>query len=198
MIVLDLLIIISRPIHECLGIATVTGAAQGIGRAGSVYDDGFEVVCAEWKKLQTVADVSDEAHVKGMIDDVVWELVNWPLVWTRARRMVATMVWCTSDLDNWDATYAQMIAQGRGGRLVGASFLAGNVGQVNQIAYYSAKFRARTPLELGRHGIIVNSYAPGAIATAMCAVGYVGKSEEVVSLVSYLVSKEAHYITGRK
>ena len=30
-----------------------------------------------------------------------------------------------------------------------------------------------------------------------CAMGYVGKSEDVASLVSYLVSKEAHYITGK-
>ena len=29
-----------------------------------------------------------------------------------------------------------------------------------------------------------------------CAVGYLGKPENVASLVSYLVSKEAHYITG--
>lgn len=29
-----------------------------------------------------------------------------------------------------------------------------------------------------------------------CAVGYLGKAEDVASVVSYLVSKEAHYITG--
>ena len=29
-----------------------------------------------------------------------------------------------------------------------------------------------------------------------CAVGYLGKPENVASLVSYLVSKEAHYVTG--
>ncbi|KAH7925239.1 NAD(P)-binding protein [Leucogyrophana mollusca] len=125
----------------------------------------------------------------------------------------------------------QMIAQGRGGRLIGASSVAGKQGHPNQIAYCSAKFAVRgltqcAALELGRYGITVNCYAPGAIATPMLegikvandnsgasdrfydgdyykrmadrsTVGYLGKTDDVASIVSYLVSKEAHFITGQ-
>ena len=33
-------------------------------------------------------------------------------------------------------------------------------------------------------------------AVEKTAVGYIGKSEDIASVVSYLVSKEAHFITG--
>lgn len=73
-------------------IAIVTGAAQGIGRAISLRltDDGFRVVINDLESnranleavgaeiaakgrptMQIAADVSDEAQVKAMVDDVV-------------------------------------------------------------------------------------------------------------------------------
>ncbi|KAH0828742.1 hypothetical protein J3R83DRAFT_3165 [Lanmaoa asiatica] len=248
-----------------LGVAIVTGAAQGIGRAISLRlaDDGFDVaindvqsnkdnleavrteIAAKGRRTtQIVADVTDEAQVKAMIDVVVRELGRLDVMIANAGICrVGTLL--ETDLDNLDANFGvsvkgtflcfkyaarQMIAQGRGGRLVGASSVAGKIGHVNQIAYCSAKFAVRglvqcAALELGRHGITVNSYAPGAVATAMlesirvandqreesekfygddyyktvadrCAMGYLGKTEDVGSVVSYLVSKEAHYITA--
>lgn len=78
-------------------------------------------------------------------------------------------------------------------------------------------------MELGHHGITVNCYAPGPIQTEMLrtmrelrerwtagqghdpssiqrvqtAVGYEGTPGDIASIVSYLVSKEAHFITGQ-
>ncbi|KIJ62323.1 hypothetical protein HYDPIDRAFT_94665 [Hydnomerulius pinastri MD-312] len=250
-----------------LGIAIVTGAAQGIGRAISLRlaDDGFDVavndIPANKENLETVsleiaakgrrtcqlvADVTDEEQVKGMINDVVKQLGGLDVMIANAGICrVGTLLDTT--LDNWESNFAvsvkgtflcfkyaaqQMVAQGRGGRLVGASSVAGKTGHANQIAYCSAKFAVRgltqcAALELGRHGITVNSYAPGAMVTPMCkyirvandqrtdgadnfyegdyykrmadrcAVGYLGKPNDVASIVSYLVSKEAHYITGK-
>ena len=78
-----------------LGIAIVTGAAQGIGRAISLRlaDDGFDVaindiqsnkanleavgaeIAAKGRRTTLIiADVTDEGEVKGMIDQVVQEL----------------------------------------------------------------------------------------------------------------------------
>jgi len=78
-------------------------------------------------------------------------------------------------------------------------------------------------LELGAFGITVNAYAPGAIQTEMldsmadiwqqngrgsshemltmlskmASAGRNGTPEDVASLVSYLASKESHFITGQ-
>ncbi|KAH0826109.1 NAD(P)-binding protein [Lanmaoa asiatica] len=145
------------------GIAIVTGAAQGIGRAISLRlaDDGFDVaindiqsnkanleavsaeIAAKGRRTtRIIADVTDEAQVKGMIDDVVRELGGLDAMIANAGICrVGTLL--ETDLDNWDANFAvnvkgtflcfkyaaqRMIAQERGGRLIGASSLAGKIG----------------------------------------------------------------------
>jgi len=197
------------------------------------------------RAIRIVADVTEENQVKDMIDTVVRELGGLDAMIANAGICrVGTLL--ETNLDDLDANFAvsvkgtflcfkyaaqQMVAQRRGGRLVGASSVAGKIGYENLIAYCSAKFAVRgivqcAALELGRYGITVNSYAPGAMTTAMlegikvaneqrpeseklfpggfyntvanrCAVGYLGKTEDVASVASYLVSKEAHYITGQ-
>ncbi|KAG5351377.1 hypothetical protein C0989_006741 [Termitomyces sp. Mn162] len=88
---------------------------------------------------------------------------------------------------------AQMIAQGHGGRIIGASSLAGKRGTSIMAAYSATKFAIRSltqsagklqtfnaemtrcPINLqrleamafGPHGITVNAYAPGPIETPM-------------------------------
>jgi len=121
----------------------------------------------------------------------------------------------------------QMIAQGTKGRIVGASSFAGKRGNALLGAYSASKFAVRgltqtAATEFGPYGITVNAYAPGHIETPMSAafnedvvkrtgdeggvyektmqmtpLGYVGNTKDVASLVSYLVSPEAHYITGQ-
>ncbi|EGN94473.1 hypothetical protein SERLA73DRAFT_188392 [Serpula lacrymans var. lacrymans S7.3] len=252
---------------ESKGIALVTGAAQGIGRAITLRlaDDGFDVaindILSNKENLDNVAlqvaskgrrtcvmfaDVTVEDEVKGMIDGVVTQLGGLDVMVANAGIIrVGTLL--ETGVDDWEAQFAvnvrgtylcyryaamQMIAQGRGGRMIGASSVAGKTGHANQIAYCSAKFAVRgmtqcAALELGRHGITVNSYAPGAMITPMlegiriandqrneslgqfydgdyykrmadrAAVGYMGKADDVASIVSYLASKESHFITGQ-
>jgi NAD(P)-dependent dehydrogenase (short-subunit alcohol dehydrogenase family) len=84
----------------------------------------------------------------------------------------------------------QLIKQGRGGRIIGASSSAGKLGAPLVAAYCASKFAVRgltqtagenhilsscssvrflikPALELGRYNITVNSYAPGVIETPL-------------------------------
>ena len=103
----------------------------------------------------------------------------------------------------------------RWGRIITISSLtalSGNRGQVNYAAAKGALNAATKALslEVASRGITVNAVAPGIIATAMSSPIFdsamiaelvpmkrAGSPAEVASLVGYLASKEAGYITGQ-
>ncbi len=104
----------------------------------------------------------------------------------------------------------------RYGRIVNISSIIGLRGNIGQANYSAAKagiigLTKSAARELGRYGISVNAVAPGFIDTAMTSqldkeivdkitsqipLLRIGKPEEVASLVAYLASEEAGYITG--
>jgi 3-oxoacyl-[acyl-carrier protein] reductase len=103
----------------------------------------------------------------------------------------------------------------RWGRIISISSvtaLAGNRGQVNYAAAKGALNAATKALslEVASRGITVNAVAPGIIATEMsnavfdeAAINNIvpmkraGSADEVASLVAYLASRDAGYITGQ-
>jgi NAD(P)-dependent dehydrogenase (short-subunit alcohol dehydrogenase family) len=117
----------------------------------------------------------------------------------------------------------QMIAQGRGGRIIGASSLAAKRANPIVPTYSATKFAVRgltqaAAQEFGVHGITVNAYAPGVVDTPMIApmkvtdgssplpvsaviattpLRRLGEPEDVAGLVSYFVSDGASFITGQ-
>lgn len=107
-----------------------------------------------------------------------------------------------------------MISQRIKGRIVtmsSVSGLCGNRGQVNYSASKAGIIGATKALalELAKRGICVNCIAPGVIETDMTSelpvdevkkmipMKRFGKTKEVASLVNYLMSEDAGYITGQ-
>ena len=108
------------------------------------------------------------------------------------------------------------MTKARWGRVVNISSVVGSSGNPGQTNYAASKagiegFTRSLAKEIGSRGITVNSVAPGFIETDMTsALGgeqaqkllsqvplrRLGKPEEIASVVGFLVSEEASYITG--
>jgi 3alpha(or 20beta)-hydroxysteroid dehydrogenase len=106
-----------------------------------------------------------------------------------------------------------------GGSIVNISSVEGLGGMPFLVAYASSKFAIRgmtkvAAMELGQHGIRVNSVHPGAVDTPMVsaalggvpidnapigsrvALGRVAKPDEVANMVLFLASDESSYCSG--
>ncbi|KAK0430412.1 hypothetical protein EV421DRAFT_1912932 [Armillaria borealis] len=225
------------------GVAVVTGAAQGIGKAITLRlaGDGSDIAAEIIEKGRQCGvfpgDVSNEEDVKSMVEGVVNTLGGLDVMIANAGVCPTASV-LNYTVDQWDRAFAinargtflcyqyaakQMIKQGRGGRIIGCSSSAGKQGLAMMSLYGATKSAIRgltqgATLDLGKHGITVNAYAPGAVDTEMSrqtahqqgnmeeviklnvarsAVDYIGQPEDVTGFVSYLASKEAHYMTGQ-
>ena len=116
------------------------------------------------------------------------------------------------------AAARQMIAQGKGGRIINISSIHEDLPMPTNTPYCATKGALRmmmrsSAVELAPHGITVNNIGPGAIFTPIDAdveadaklnaailaeipMGRWGKPEEVGNLAVYLASDEAGYVTG--
>ena len=105
----------------------------------------------------------------------------------------------------------------KSGRIISVSSISGVAGNPGQSNYAASKagiigFTKSIAKEVGSRGITVNAVAPGFIATDMTnalgeavtesvaqqiSLGRLGQPEEVASVVRYLASEDASYITGQ-
>ncbi|PBK59832.1 NAD(P)-binding protein [Armillaria solidipes] len=183
------------------------------------------------------ADVSVEEEVEIMVTKVVTELGRLDVMVANAgmgfgRRLLDTKI------EDWDRVLTvnarsvflcyklaakQMIKQGTGGRIIGASSVLGQHGGRLVSAYSASKFAVRgltqcAAAEFGEYGITVNSYAPGAIDTPMMVeagqelgdvdafyeqernkspLKTMGEPSDIAGVVSYLASRDARFVTGQ-
>ena len=111
----------------------------------------------------------------------------------------------------------QMVKEGHGGAICCTSSLSAHVGSPYQVAYCGTKAGVSMLAKalgavLGEHGIRVNAVEPGAIDTPMSAsllndppalkyyqdriaLHRVGKPEEMASVIAFLLSDDASYLT---
>ncbi len=231
-------------------VALVTGASRGIGRAivehlaglghrvavgyreredaANAVVAGIEAVGGE--AIAIAADVSDEAAVAGMFDQVRHRLGPVEILVNNAGITRDGLVMRMSVAD-WDAVMGadlrsvflcsraalRDMLRVRWGRIVSLSSVVGLGGNPGQANYAAAKagiigFTKSIAREVGSRGITVNAVAPGFIETEMTAglgeatraamlsgisAGRFGSPAEVASLVGYLASDPAGYVTGQ-
>jgi NAD(P)-dependent dehydrogenase (short-subunit alcohol dehydrogenase family) len=111
------------------------------------------------------------------------------------------------------AAARRMVDQGRGGAIVNVTSVHEHIPLPGSAPYTASKhglggLTKMMALELGGHGIRVNSVAPGQIATRMTGqedekpspanvpLGRAGDAREVAALIAWLASDDASYVTG--
>ncbi|MGB3734227.1 MAG: SDR family NAD(P)-dependent oxidoreductase [Ilumatobacter sp.] len=197
---------------------TLVDVDRCVESAAAALDASFAVIDL------TAADAS--TRLNALVDaEPCWLLVNnagifdkTPLLeidlaeWDRvqavnARSMVATM----------QAVVPSMVGAG-GGRVVNMASMAAKVGTPGEAAYAASKaavvaLSRIAATEFGGHGITVNSVCPGYVLTDMGAdtrddeqvagwvsmspLGRLANADDIASLVIYLASDGASYITGQ-
>lgn len=232
------------------GVALVTGASRGIGRAVAVQlaADGnavavnyarsaaeadevvAEIVGSGGSAIPVRADVGDEDAVRAMFETVENELGPVSVLVNNAG-ITDDGLMMRMGSDQWDrvittnlrsvflcskAALRGMI-RAKSGRIVNISSVSGVSGNPGQANYAASKagvigFTKSLAKEVGSRSITVNAVAPGFIATDMTdalgdevteraaeqiSLGRLGLPEEVASVVGYLASDGASYITGQ-
>jgi 3-oxoacyl-[acyl-carrier protein] reductase len=201
-------------VHAHRGIAAAEAIAAGItsggGRASALQFDLTDAAGsrAALEKILEDGPIQVLINNAGIHDDAVFPGMSGEQ-WHRVIDLSVNGF--------YNATHPLMLPmiRTRWGRVISISSVAALLGNRGQVNYAAAKgaLNAATKalsLELASRGITVNAVAPGIIATEMSKTAFddaainnlvpmkrAGTPEEVASLVAYLASREASYITGQ-
>lgn len=201
-------------VHANRGIETAQSLVEEICAAGGSADAvAFDVTDAAAANavLQTLVEdtpIQILVNNAGIHDDAVFPGMR-PEQWHRVIDV------SLNGFFNVTQPLMMPMIRSRWGRVINISSIsgiAGNRGQTNYSAAKGALNAATKSLsqEVASRGITVNAVAPGIIDTAMIEGSFnaeavkqmvpmkrAGRPEEVASLVAYLASEEAGYISGQ-
>ena len=162
---------------------------------------GIKESCGSLDVLVNNAGVTEESPALAM-DDTAWERV---------------LGVCLTGAFNLSRACARFMVIGRWGRIINLSSVVASQGGRGQPNYAAAKaglegLTRALAIELAPRGILVNAVAPGVVATEMSQavlekhggrllsrilLERAGQPAEVASMVGFLASEEASYITGQ-
>jgi 3-oxoacyl-[acyl-carrier protein] reductase len=201
-------------VHAHRGIAAAESIAAGItaagGQAGALQFDLTDAAASRAAIDRVLEDGPIQILVNnaGIHDDAVFPGMS-PQQWHRVIDLSVNGF--------YNATQPLMLPmiRTRWGRIISISSVAALLGNRGQVNYAAAKgaLNAATKalsLEVASRGITVNAVAPGIIATDMGNAAFdkaaindlvpmkrAGSPEEVASLVAFLASRDAAYISGQ-
>lgn len=191
------------------------------------------------KIITVTADVSDEEAVKNYVDETVKAFGRIDGLYNNAGiegRQASITEYDINifkkviDINLMGVYYGMryvipVMQKQKFGRIVNVASVGGIRGVLNQIPYVASKHAVsgmtkNAALEYGRHGILTNAIAPGAILTPMVADAFkqvnpadpkaaedeyaqrnptkrLGQPHEVAKLVAFLLSEDNGYISGQ-
>ncbi len=203
------------------------------------YEEDIELSTAEairkagGEAIYVKCDVTKEAEVKALVEASVEAYGNVDIIMNNAGVFthMARIHECTEE--EYDFTMgvnakgvwngckhaiAQMLLQGKGGKVINLVSIGGLVGLANEPAYCASKGAAanltrQLAIDYGPDKITVNAICPNYAPTAMCRpyfddpevkqfveevtpLGRWVQAEEVAALAVFLASNSANYITG--
>lgn len=227
-------------------VALVTGASRGLGagiaqalqEAGAVVvgtsreQTSADEIAAKFGSIPVALDVTDITATRAAIDRIAVEYGRFDILVNNAGHNIPQNMF-EVDEASWDAVMnanlkslffasqaaaKQMVAGGRGGRIINISSQAGVVGIEERAAYCASKGGVNQltrvmAIELARHQVTVNAVAPTFVETELTRntlanpmwrdrilsripLGRVGTVDEIAAAVLYLASPAAALVTG--
>jgi 3-oxoacyl-[acyl-carrier protein] reductase len=226
----------NRGIGKGIAVALAKEGCKVVVNSHKDSKDAYEVV-NEIKKFGSesifvVADVSRENDVKNLVEKTIKKFGKLDILVNNAGILVSGTVTTLTEKD-WNrqmdvnlkgvflcTKYAvqQMLKQGKGGRVINISSIAGLVGFPGISAYCASKggvteLTREVALDCAKYGITVNAIDPGVIVTDMTKgmledeatkkmlmentpVGRFGQPEDIGNAAVFLALDESSFITG--
>jgi L-rhamnose 1-dehydrogenase len=209
------------------------GAAVAVNYHETVPDALIaEIAASGGRAIAVKADVASKSEVDAMVEQVVaafggldilvnnagicpfHDFLDMPEeLWDRVQDVNLKGAFLCSQ-----AAARQMMAQGRGGRIIAISSIGALVGGGQQTHYNPTKSGMHSLMQslaiaLGPHGITCNSVLPGTITTDInredlsnlekraymerrIPIGRLGAPEDIAGPVAFLATEEARYVNG--